>query len=861
MPVPYDATPSASPSTQVPLEAHAPPRTPSHPITFRDGSATARETKALMRRRPRRALPYSAEGRLRLVQAALVVIAATTAALPDGPLSLLRRAVLLPAVPALTTVLCLGAARRHGGPVARDARAGWTLLAAASAVATTAAVLAAATGARGRDLPPWDLVDGLQLLFYPLTAVGVWILLRSRTPRWLPTMWWDGAAVALAVLALGLGAVSVLAVTPSGLPWVAGVDGHPGHLALGLGYPLADVLGLAAVLGAAAVIRTRASAILWWLAAGVALLLLSDIAACALAQREAGAAASAGSLGLVEVGWALASVAVGLAVPTPARDRRRAPRAGQAFNTALTDTPAMGLRPLVVEDGAGARRARLAERARTGALPTAAVLSCLLIVAVALIARPVTPWVTLPALTCVAVGLFRLGTTLWTERGGAQAHLQGLTDDVTGLANRRAVTEVLTAEALGTDPLPWDADGELLVPDGDDRVALLLADLDRFKDVNDALGHEAGDQLLAAVGERLSTVLRRNQMLARLGGDEFAVVLPGAGADSAVRIAQALRQSLGAPFVIGGNRLHVQASIGVAAARLTRDEPADLLRQADVAMYAAKRTIGGIATYDADGDHHGPDRLRRIDELRKALDHGDLEVHVQPQVDLRTGRIVGVEALARWRHPVDGVLLPQAFLPLAAQTGLVRPVARLMLDSALAACGTWWWAGHHIPVAVNLTADDLADGGAGTRVEEALARHGLPGKALHLEITEEAMLADRTRTAALLQRWRALGVRVAMDDYGTGYSSLAYLRELPLDVLKIDQVFVRDLHRRTTTTIVRHTVAMAHGLGLRVVAEGIEDETTVRALADLQVDVGQGLFFGGAVTPQEFLARLPAAQV
>jgi EAL domain-containing protein (putative c-di-GMP-specific phosphodiesterase class I) len=263
-----------------------------------------------------------------------------------------------------------------------------------------------------------------------------------------------------------------------------------------------------------------------------------------------------------------------------------------------------------------------------------------------------------------------------------------------------------------------------------------------------------------------------------------------------------------------------------------------------------------VAVYDPDVDPLGPQRLQRIDELRSALEHGDLEVYLQPQVELASGRIVGAEALARWRHPHDGVLLPEAFLPLAAQTGLLRPVATAVLDGAISACAGWWSRGYRVPVSVNLTAEDLRDPVLTTSITDALERHGLPAAGLCIELTEEALVTDAPATAQLLRRWRTAGVGVALDDFGTGYSSLAYLRELPVDELKLDRVFVADLRRPATATIVLHTVAMAHGLGLRVVAEGIEDQATAEALTGAGCDVGQGLLFGPAMTPPRFVEHL-----
>jgi diguanylate cyclase len=600
---------------------------------------------------------------------------------------------------------------------------------------------------------------------------------------------------------------------------------------------LAQTALFVAVLTALAVAAPTPRPQLRWLAVGLSAVTAADLAALTLEGTPALLTPAAAGVSDDRASWLLAVLAVaGYATMGLSATDQRIGRRNDRRNERRND-----------------RRRRPGEGGRSSAsIAGALVIVCTLIIGAAVL-DPRAPRVgAVLALACLGVALARTREALReVQLSGADPRPR--TDDLTGLANRRALSEALAGDrhAGGDDDAGWSG-----WAGWSDEIALLLVDLDRFKEVNDALGHEAGDRLLTQVGVRLRTALRPTQLLARLGGDEFAIVLPAAGSDQARRVAQALRSSLREPFLIDGARLHVEASIGVATCHPSRGEPTDLLRQADVAMYQAKAIGTGIELYDPDRDDGGPERLRRTDELREALERGDLEVHIQPQVDLRSGAIVGAEALARWRHPEDGVLLPDSFLPLAEHTGLMRPVAALVLDRALEACSTWWAAGFPVPVSVNLGADDLRDPELPGRVTDLLRRHGLPPAALRVEITEQALLTDPAAAAVLLTRWRADGVAVAIDDFGTGYSSLSYLRELPVDEVKLDRAFVVDIGRARTSTIVRHTVAMAHGLWARVVAEGIEDVATARIVTDLGCDVGQGNYFGAAMTTHEFVARL-----
>ncbi len=429
-------------------------------------------------------------------------------------------------------------------------------------------------------------------------------------------------------------------------------------------------------------------------------------------------------------------------------------------------------------------------------------------------------------------------------------------EGLTWLASRQELSAALTDEAAAAQAL--DAPGGDAMGGWTNRIGLLLIDVDRFTQLKATLGPDGGDDVLSQIAGRLRAELRPSQALVRLGGDEFAVLLPDADREVAERVAHGLLSQLDEPLRVnaGGveHTVKVDASIGIATCRLPRDDPSSLVRKASLAVRTAKASGGGISHFDA--DQESPVRLPPVGELRVALEQGDLEVFLQPQICLSQGRVCGAEALARWRHPKDGVLLPASFLPLAAQTGLMRPIAAMVMELAVTACAQWWRLGHRVPVSVNLTPSDLLDDALTDRIPGVLEPFGLPPEALRIEITEDVFLADTATVGALLHRWRDAGVRVALDDFGTGYSSLAYLRELPIGELKLDQVFVGDLARPSTATIVRHTIAMAHELGMPVVAEGVEDAATAATLAGLGCDIGQGLHFGSAMALPEFLTYL-----
>jgi diguanylate cyclase (GGDEF)-like protein len=417
-----------------------------------------------------------------------------------------------------------------------------------------------------------------------------------------------------------------------------------------------------------------------------------------------------------------------------------------------------------------------------------------------------------------------------TERTRAEAKLlrQTLHDDLTGLPNRLLLNDRLEQAIRAQAPF-----------------ALLLLDLDRFKDVNDTLGHQAGDALLRMIGPRLHSALRGRDTLARLGGDEFAILLSNADEATARSVAARLLQTLDEPFELNGSSLDVGGSLGVAVYPQHGDAAEVFLQRADVAMYVAKRAGGGLAVYSPEHDHHSPERLAFQTELRQGIDRGELVLYYQPQFACRRGQLVGVEALVRWKHPRRGLIMPDQFIPLAEQTGLMLPLTRSVLDSAVRQCGEWRNAGREIPIAVNLSMRDLHDVQLPETIEHLLGRWQVGSHLLRVEITESALMADPERALATVARLSALGVRIAIDDFGTGYSSLAYLKKLPVDELKIDRSFVSQmLSDASDRAIVRSTIDLAHNLGLRVVAEGVEDEATWRLLGRLGCDEAQGYYLG-----------------
>jgi diguanylate cyclase (GGDEF)-like protein len=392
---------------------------------------------------------------------------------------------------------------------------------------------------------------------------------------------------------------------------------------------------------------------------------------------------------------------------------------------------------------------------------------------------------------------------------------------------------------------------------GQTAVALLLLDINHFKEINNTLSHRNGDILLRQVGPRLRRVLREPDLIANLGGDEFGVLLPDTDGRGAALVAQKVLDVFEEPFVLEDVTVAVGAGIGIAVYPDHGDDADLLMQRADVAMHVAKEAGNEYFVYASDLDHSHPDRLALMGALRHAIDDNQLFLLYQPQVCVKTGRVVGVEALVRWRHPERGVILPDQFILLAEHAGLIKPLTLWVLTTALRQCRGWHDLGIAISVAVNLSARSLKDAGLPDQVAAILHHAGVAPGSLELEITESVIMADPARALEILTRLNTMGVRLSIDDFGTGYSSLSYLKKLPVESIKIDKSFVISMVTdQDDAVIVRSTIELAHTLGRKVVAEGVEQRETWDRLAALGCDVAQGYYLSRPQPADDLTPRL-----
>ena len=640
----------------------------------------------------------------------------------------------------------------------------------------------------GREPGVPSLADAFYLGFFPLSYLAVGLSIRGQIRNKTVSAWLDGA-----IAGLGASALCAAFVFASALRLA---DGSSAAAITNIAYPIADLLLLSMVVAGSTVISGNRRGPWLLLAAGMAFNLVGDSANVF--------ADSLGRTGFILDAMAWPASTLLLAMAVWIRPRREQP-------------------DLI--------------RERSGFLiPGLSAASALAVLVLGNLRSLSHVAIGLATCTLTLVGL-RLVLSIRSMHALSQERRrQSVTDELTGLGNRRWLFTVLDAFFEEYDHTAADPG----------QLAFLFLDLDGFKEINDTFGHPAGDHLLRQLGPRLRACLDETDVLIRLGGDEFVVVLVDRDTTYAAAVAQRLTDSLADPFCLDSMPASVGASIGIAHAPTDATDSAALLWCADTAMYRAKLSKIPYVIYRPDIDAEA-DRLLLVEELRTAIEQRQLTLRYQPLLDLRTGQIAGAEALLRWDHPRLGALPPLEFLPIAEDAGLMSDLTMFILDEALAQCSAWWTGDQRPSVSVNISATDLLTPQFVGRVQCLLERHHLPPTALVLEITETTVISDFAQSQQVIAALRDLGVVVSVDDFGAGFTSLGHLSSLSVKELKLDRVFITKLTEsdgERALDLVRATIALGHALGLRIVAEGIEDLETLELLADLGCDLGQGYFIG-----------------
>jgi diguanylate cyclase (GGDEF)-like protein len=633
------------------------------------------------------------------------------------------------------------------------------------------------------DPPSPSLADAFYVVFYPVTYIGLMLLLRSNVKRFSLVSWLDGGVA-------GLGAAALCA-TFAFKDVLHHAGGSVAGVAVNLAYPVGDILLLGLVVGGAAIVSGKRKLPWLLLAVGYALITVGDLFNVLGTESFVGAFADA-------VAWPLSILLVSVSVWI------RVPAA----------------RPAVSDQPPGF------------ALPALAAVSALVILVVGSFGHVGRVSLALAVATLVVAGVRSAFSLIGLRSITELRRRESITDQLTGLGNRRALFQLLD-EFIAEQQDP-EAPARCL--------AFMFLDLDRFKEVNDTFGRPTGDELLRQLGERLRTSLRSSDLVVRLGGDEFVVALLDAGADYAATVASRLAAQIEEPFLLDAVRVQIGASMGIAVLPGDASDAADLVRCADLAMYRAKLDGKRFAIYQEDLDG-AANRVQLVEELRAAIEARELQLHYQPQVNLVTGEIGSVEALVRWIHPRLGFVPPLEFIGLAEDAGLMGALTGFVPDEALAQCARWRAAGQAIAVAVNISTSDLLDPHFPERVEQLLAGYGLPADALVLEMTETTAIADFERSQFAIQKLHDIGLVVSVDDFGAGFTSLAYLGSLAVKELKLDRSFITRLaetRQGRDLALVSATVELAHALGLRVVAEAVEDDLCLGLLTGLRCDLVQG---------------------
>jgi diguanylate cyclase (GGDEF)-like protein len=643
--------------------------------------------------------------------------------------------------------------------------------------------------------PPFPSpADAGWLAFYPPAYVCLGLLVRNSLKTFHPSMWLDGLVAGFTAAALGTAFVVTTILTDA--------VGSFSTVVTNAAYPICDLLLVCMAIATFGLKSWRPDRAWLLLGAGFATFAAADsIYLLRLAQATYSPGTVLDSL------WLCGAALMALAAwqrPQPQRS-----------------VEVRGWRMLALPFGFGLTS--------IGVMAAAAVVD-------------LEPLAVAFAAAALVAMMVRTAMTLREQGVLNETRRQARTDELTGLPNRRWFDQLLR-EAISRA----EREGG--------EVAVLMIDLDRFNELNDTLGHHAGDRVLAQLGPRVRSALRSEDVLARLGGNEFAALLVSAAAVGPA--SERIREVLDERFIVEGIAFQIAASIGVALYPEHGADADTLLQRADVAMYQAKAGGSGTEFYDRDRDRSTRERLQMIGELRQAVSAGELVLHYQPKLDLRRRRITGVEALVRWPHPTRGLVPPGEFIPLAEQAGLMEPLTSFVLEGALRQAAEWLGRGIDLTVAVNVSATNLLDSRWTETVLSALAARHLAPERLVIEITEDIIMGDPERSLSVIEDLSRAGVRVALDDFGTGYSSLSYLKKLPLDELKIDRSFVLDMGiDDADAAIVQTTIDLARRLGIEVVAEGVEDAATLDAIVALGAATAQGFHIARPMPPHELEAWL-----
>jgi diguanylate cyclase (GGDEF)-like protein len=678
-------------------------------------------------------------------------------------------------------------------------RAGWTAMAVALAL-FAAGNLVWTTWIQFMDPVPFpSLQDALFLPVYPIAYFGILLLARDTMPgRGAQSIWLDGLIAALGVAALE--AVTVIAAV------ARDNTGDRGDVATNFAYPVGALVLVTMLVAIFAVHGWRPDRRWWTLGAGLALFGVADSVYSVQALQETYVTGTVLD-SLWMIGTLFMATSAWQATPAPSTTARRT-------------------QPVLV--------------------PGAFLMSSLCIIVYATF-REVLPLAIVLATCTLMVAIVRMGFSFRQLQTLAESKREARTDELTGLPNRRLFYETLrTALEPGS---------------GAQNLAVLMIDLDRFKEINDSLGHHVGDEVLRQLGPRLANVVQGAGTVARLGGDEFGLLVsPLDDPAQATEVAERVRDDLRRSFLLESITLHVDASIGIAIAPDHGEDAATLLQRADVAMYEAKRNHDAWQVYSPFRDRHTRDRLELMEDVRDAISRGELVLYYQPKLDLASREITGVEALVRWQHPDRGLLTPDRFLSLFEQSGLMGPLAMTTLELAMAQQAEWARDDVHLSMAVNLSASNLADDQLPDKVTELFDRLGVVPGDVVLEITEDSLMVDAEQSLEVLERLHAQGVQLSVDDYGTGFSSLAYLRDLPVHELKLDRAFLAAAaDDERAVAIIRSTIDLAHSLNLRIVAEGVETDANLALIAELGCDTAQGYLLGRPAPADVLFPARPSA--